>query len=354
MTKPVHQFDRLPASPSVAEMPVRAAEDMITGTIERADGEPLVGVLYNPNSHRNRGQDLMAADRPGVLVAWPGKRDDTPAVMEYFARIAVDYLVLNGGDGTIRDALTAALPFFGESFPLLAVLPKGKTNALNVDLGAPKDWTLGGAIDALKTGRRIVRRPFAISDLTQKPGADNHTLLGFIIGGGAIATGVEVGQKAHKMGAFNSFAVGMTGAWGVLQSVFGSDENIWRRGVDMTFRLGDAREPMDRSAHGNPARRSLLLATTLDTMPMGIRPFGALPGDIRLAVMDKSRRRLMALFPAIMAGYSPGWLADAGYHQLATNRLEMDIGDSFILDGEAFPAGSYRIEQGPELTFVVP
>lgn len=350
MTKPVHQFDRLSGVGARA----CAAADMVTGTVERPAGEPLVGLLYNSNSHRNRGQDLAQADRPGVLVARPETRDDTPAVMEYFARIGVEYLIINGGDGTVRDALTAALPFFGEDWPALAVLPKGKTNALNVDLGAPADWSLVAAIEAWHCGSRIVRRPFAIRDLPLKSSSDDHTLLGFIIGGGAIATGVEVGQEAHKLGAFNSFAVIATGTWGVVQSAFGNNENIWRRGVEMAFRLGDTGEPLQRSRHGNPARRSLLLATTLHKMPMGIKPFGKQPGDIRLAVMDHPRRRLMALLPAIMAGYSPGWLGGAGYHQLAAERLELDIGDSFILDGEAFPAGSYLIEQGPELTFVVP
>jgi hypothetical protein len=32
----------------------------------------------------------------------------------------------------------------------------------------------------------------------------------------------------------------------------------------------------------------------------------------------------------------------------------MHLDDRFILDGEAFPAGAYRISQGPELRFVVP
>jgi hypothetical protein len=34
--------------------------------------------------------------------------------------------------------------------------------------------------------------------------------------------------------------------------------------------------------------------------------------------------------------------------------LRLDIGDRFILDGEAFPAGRYQLSLGPKLRFVVP
>ena len=62
--------------------------------------------------------------------------------LEMIARVKPKVLVINGGDGTVRDVLTAGLDVFGEHWPALAVLPKGKTNALNVDLGAPAGWSL--------------------------------------------------------------------------------------------------------------------------------------------------------------------------------------------------------------------
>ena len=39
-------------------------------------------------------------------------------------------------------------------------------------------------------------------------------------------------------------------------------------------------------------------------------------------------------------------------HGLETLRL--DLGDRFILDGEAFPAGRDQLSLGPKLRFVVP
>ena len=55
---------------------------------------------------------------------------------------------------------TCGQAVFGDDWPAIAVLPKGKTNALTVDLGVPDDWTLQDAIDALDGGGRTRRRPF--------------------------------------------------------------------------------------------------------------------------------------------------------------------------------------------------
>jgi diacylglycerol kinase (ATP) len=47
-------------------------------------------------------------------------------------------------------------------------------------------------------------------------------------------------------------------------------------------------------------------------------------------------------------------LRERGIHQLTASQFTLSIDDQFILDGEAFPAGDYRIGQGPELAFVAP
>ena len=96
-----------------------------------------------------------------------------------------------------------------------------------------------------------------------------------------------------------------------------------------------------------------VLAATLERYPMGVRPFGDLAG-LKLAVLDQPRRRVMALIPAIAAGWTGDWLTRNGVHRCATDRIEFELGDRFILDGEAFPAGRYEVVAGPELSFVIP
>jgi hypothetical protein len=56
----------------------------------------------------------------------------------------------------------------------------------------------------------------------------------------------------------------------------------------------------------------------------------------------------------VLLGKIRGSLRDRGIHQLAASQFSLSIDDQFILDGEAFPAGDYLIEQGPDLAFVTP
>jgi hypothetical protein len=310
---------------------------------------PVVGVIYNPRSHRNQGQDLALAALPNVHVAQPEGREAIAHALADFHRLGVEFLVINGGDGTVRDVLTAGETVFAGGWPALAVLPKGKTNALNVDLGAPANWNLDDAVAAFPKGRRVVRRPLRVVPLDGPA-----PMLGFILGAGGYAMGVRAGQDAHRMGAFNSLAVGVTAAWGVLQGLFGTDHNPWRRGSAMEILLGPERAPLPHAGFGYDGRRSVMLASTLERFPVGLKIFGPHRAGLKIAAMDRPRRRLLAAMPAILAGWHPHWLEAAGMHFRSTESFEFAIADEFILDGEAFAGGCFRVEQGPPLSFVVP
>ncbi|MXP47798.1 hypothetical protein GRI43_10430 [Altererythrobacter luteolus] len=336
----------------------------MTGTTDQSNSaspvrhaDPVVGIIYNPRSHRNQGQDLDVASLPNVHVRQPAQRTDIPKALAELAAFDIDFLIINGGDGTVRDVLSCGQVVFGDSWPDLAVLPKGKTNALNVDLGAPAGWTLAEAIAAYPGGRRIRRRPISI---TPKNGGSETisgcgpSMLGFIMGGGAFTTGIRAGQDAHRMGAFNSLAVGVTSVWGVLQGLFGSDSNIWRRGTPMQIHLGSERAPMPHSGHGDPATRSIFLASTLEKFPAGIKLFSTEHSGLRLAVLDKPRRRTLAKLPLYFSGILGSPSGKGGFHQVAADEFELQIGDQYILDGEAYPPGTYVVASGPELNFVVP
>ncbi|WP_394730343.1 diacylglycerol/lipid kinase family protein [Altererythrobacter sp. GH1-8] len=348
MSSSVHEFSHLPRSDHAvaAEKGMGAPEVLAAG---RGD-EPCVGVIYNPRSHRNRGQDLDCGTSPHIFVAQPGNRDQLPAALKDFAERKVDLLIINGGDGTVRDVLTSGQAIFGDNWPAIAVLPKGKTNALTVDLDAPSDWSIPAAVAAFRDGRRIVRAPMVIQP-TVDPDA---CVLGFILGAGAFTLGTQAGQSAHKLGAFNSLAVGVTAAWGVLQAVFGSRQNPWRRGVEMELHLKPGGAALAHSGQGDPKRRQLLFASTLERMPAGIKPFGHLQKGLKLAVLDQITRRTTALLPFIVAGWTPKDLRERGFHRVVASGFTMELDEPFILDGEAFPAGRYEVSTGPELSFVAP
>jgi hypothetical protein len=343
MDRVIYNFDSLPQRHGLASAPKRRS-------IYRArrTPEPRVGIIYNPRSHRNHGQDLACSGADSIMVAQPRTRDEIAHALAEFARDGIDFLVINGGDGTVRDVLTMGQTVFADRWPAIAVLPKGKTNALNVDLGAPADWSLEGALAAYASGRQIIRRPLAVS----REDHDDPAMLGFIFGAGAFTLGIEAGQDAHSLGFFNSLAVGATSAWGVIQGLFGSNRNKWRRGTPMQLTYLPSGKPVPRSAHGDPARRSVLLASTLERMPMGIELFGIPRSGLKFALLDHPLRGLLAALPVILMGWRPRWLAKAGLHQLEADALAIDVAEPVILDGEAFPPGRYRVAQGPELTFI--
>lgn len=331
-----------------------AGPDVATGaSTSGAGGSPRtararVGVVFNPRSHRNQRARGAAEAIPGVIVACPAKRGELRDVLAGFAAAGVECIAISGGDGTVRDVLTAGLDLFGDRWPALAVIPNGKTNALHVDLGAPANWTVAAVCEALSDGGRIKRRPLVVRDR-----ANGGALAGFVLGAGIFTVAVNAGQDAHRLGAFNSLAVGATAAWGVIQGLLGSNRNVWRRGAKMRLLVGPEARPLPHAGGSDHGRRALFLAATLERFPFGMRPFGDLAG-LKLVVMDSPRRRLLAAVPAIAFGWESEWLERAGVHRCATDRVLFELDDRFILDGEAFPGGSYEITEGPELSFVVP
>ncbi|HYD23201.1 MAG TPA: diacylglycerol kinase family protein [Croceibacterium sp.] len=337
----VHLFDSLPevsrpaARPGAAPAPARPV--------------PLVGVIRNPRSHRNGGTPAEWTGRASLLVETPETRDELPAILGKFAERRVDYVVVDGGDGTVRDVLTIGAGIFGECWPPLIVLPNGKTNALAADLGVPLAWSLADALAALQAGRIELRRPLVVA---RHDNADAR-VQGFVFGAGAYTAAIGLGQETHERGAFNALAVGVTALWSLAQAVFGGTANVWRRGTAMRLHDGEGRE-LPHSGLGDPAERYLVFASTLDRFPARIHPFGQAAGALRVAVLDNSRLGLLVRLPQVFKGVVGEGLRRRGYHVLAPEALQLDIAGRFILDGEAFPAGRYRLSLGPKLRFVVP
>lgn len=344
----IYEFETLP---NIGEQGPRRAPRP-TRLPRRDRAVPLVGIIRNPRSHRNKGRAPEMEDCSNILTETPRTRTDLYRVLESFAQRGIDYLVVDGGDGTVRDVLTCGADIFGDHWPTFMVLPKGKTNALAIDLGLPNHWSLAEALAAAHRGNTIERSPLRISSKDGSAGC----IQGFILGTGAFALATEAGQEAHRRGAFNSFAVGLTVLWGIIQALFGRAGNPWRSSTPT--RLIDHRTGQDLpyDGPGDPNERFMTIATTFEKFPLGARPFGRnVPAGMKLAVIDWPVRWMIALMPLIMMfGIMGRFLDRRGAHRFATRAIDLDIDGSFILDGEAFPSGSYVLEEGPQITFVVP
>ena len=308
-----------------------------------AVGPLRVGIVCNPKSHLNRGAQY-AAGVPGadsVMVAAPRTRTALAETLAGFAARRIDLLVIDGGDGTVRDVLTCAEHLWKGVWPDIVVIPSGKTNALAIDLGIPTGWTLADALAAAKRSRRVERRPVEVA---RSDGS--RPLRGFLFGAGAFVKATELAQHTHRAGAFNGVAVGLALFGAVLQTMFGGARSAWRKGSAMALRLPGG------EADQHP--RYLLLASALRSLPLGLKPFGRPRDGMKLLSIDAPPRLLPITAPALLAGSEAPWMARMGYHHLDAASFEVTLDDGFILDGEHFAGGTLAVRQGPVLSFVVP
>jgi diacylglycerol kinase (ATP) len=338
----IHLFERLP---HVVDLPIGMSRDW-TGAPARS--RPLFGVIRNLRSHRNAGRMLDLHDTDDQIIACPTKRGELPAILADFAAREVDYIVMDGGDGTVRDVLTCGAGIFGESWPGLIVIPSGKTNALAYDLGVPANWTLEDGIAAARIGNFVRRQPLVV----QQQGNARAQVRGFVIGGGVFTRAITLGQKSHNMGAFNNAVVGLTALWTAAQAMLGNAGNIWRRGTRMSIRV----DGQDLPHRGGMAEteRYVLFGSTLRRFPAGLDPFRGVNTPMRMGVIDNAKRGLMLRLIAIFRGTASEATIARGVHVFGAETVEWEIGENFILDGEAFPAGHYRVSAGQPLRFVVP
>ena len=313
---------------------------------------PLVGLIRNPKSHRNKGHDEALGNRKDVLVAEPRTRAELEDALTRFAEAGIDILAISGGDGTVRDVLTRGAPLFGEKWPFVAVLPQGKTNALALDLGVSGNWTLDQAILAARRGQIIARRPLIVEDGE----GGQRDRWGFIFGAGVFNAAIDAGQVAHRYGAFQSFAIGVTALFGMAQALFGFGRSPWRNTSRMTFSDVATGELLPHSELGESEKRYIIGFTTLRRFPLGMKLLAGVDvtRPIGYFMVDAPRRRALALVPAAAVGWHGPVLARLGMHRGSGEAFDVVLEDGFILDGERFPAGAFRISAGPELLFVTP
>jgi diacylglycerol kinase (ATP) len=301
-----------------------------------------IGVIRNIYSRHNvrAAAATACAGGDGVEVHRPQSKAELAQVLELLARRDVTTIVLDGGDGTVRDVLTLGLDVFGDAMPEIALAPSGKTNALAHDLGIARRRPLDAALAAVEGGRRVVKR--GISILREE---DCARYRGFLFGTGAFVRATTLAQGAHRLGAFNGVAVGLSLASVVMHTLFGSDDGEWRSG-----------DRLQISRNGSPPVSEdvyALFLTTLTRLPLGMAPFGRIEGGLHSLLIEAPPRRIVRSLLPLLRGISEDELADAGYHRRDHDYVRLATPSPFILDGERFVGGALQIRRGPPITFVV-
>ena len=301
-----------------------------------------VGVVHNPRSHANMGRSAAYWAPDDVMLVRPATREALEIDLRAFAARGVQLLVIDGGDGTIRDVLSLLPRAFGETPPLIAILPSGKTNVLAIDLGVPRGWTLKAALIVARSPQAVIkyRAPLEVAWDDGRP-----TLRGFVFGLGAFVRATRMSKSVNRLGVFQGLSVALTVAGAAAGALMGGARDHWRAGVPLSLTIDGQLAPA--------GLRFLLMATTLKRLPLGLKPFGPPREGLKALDVDAPPRRLLAALVTLLSGRDPAWLPRLGYRRGDARRLHVQTSEAFVLDGEVYDgAGGMTVSLGPGLRFL--
>jgi Diacylglycerol kinase catalytic domain len=295
-----------------------------------------IGLISNPTSQLNRGglDEVRAASvgiRDLVHVVTDGAQSLGEILVE-LARQEVGLLVVAGGDGTVQRVLTELLeirPF--EPVPPVAILARGMANMTAADVGlrGRPARALPHLIDAARSGdlaslveHRHVLRVENIRGLPPQRCV--------FLGAAAIYDAIEFCcRRVYTLGLRGNLGMGLTLAGFLLRERFGRDGQRAIRGRDIGITVDD--RPVSQ------ARRLLVLATTLDRLVLGSRPFwGEDAKRIRFTSIAHPPVRLIRSTPKVLYGWRRAALPRDAYVSGGAERLVLGLDSAFTLDGELF------------------
>jgi hypothetical protein len=256
-------------------------------------------------------------------------------------------ILINGGDGTVREVLSRLPGIWGAALPRIGILPRGNTNLIAREVGM---------LDTHDAIAEVLRRRDSGASLTtcrramlrvDYPASEHPSLRGFILGWGAYAAGTRIARE--EITARGQGQVFLAVLSTLRRILFGAERRTLRRGV-----------PAKISVDGGQttgAARLFGLATTLQrSLIAGMNPFwGDGPGPIRWLDVHAPGYRLILAAIFLGLGRPRRWMIQNGYASGRAARIELNLDDPFVMDGEVFPPG----RNGPliltaceEITFI--
>ena len=275
----------------------------------------------------------MARHLPDLVVAEPSTPEELADVVTQFGRSGIGTIGVAGGDGTIREVLTALARHEGGYRPDIALIPAGRTNLASLALGSAEPGPTGllHLCDVLRTGtaRRIM---VPVLDIAW-PGGEHPDVRGLLFGAAAFRAATELAnRRIHRFGLNDRAVITATLSLTVLALLCGRGGTM-RRGVRMIVATDEGQ--------AEEGKRFMLLATSLQRFLPGLSPFWG-EGEGRLRWLDVAappRRLATALLPTLRGRPRP-WMAEAGYRSGRAGRMRLWLDKPFIVDGEPYPAGS--------------
>ena len=297
-------------------------------------GAPRVGIISNPRSraHLENRADLGAA-AAHLPHAAPESRQALRESLAGFAAEGVGLLVVNGGDGTLREVLSALPGAWSGVPPAVAPLAAGRTNLAARTLGqSGKGEAALRRLLAAAEGDRLRRQARPVIEVV-RPGAPSaEPLRGLLFGAAGFTEATRLAAGAlNRRSLKDNAAVGVTAAMMAAQALSGRGARgqALRRGATMRVAVED------EAAAEHP--RFMLLATTLDRLMFGLWPFwGEGAGAIRWLDVAAPPHRLGAGLWSLLRRRPPRL---PGWRSGRAERLRIGLDQPFVLDGELFDPG---------------
>jgi len=301
-----------------------------------------IGLLSNPGSERNReglaAIEAVAEAAPEILHFRFRQHEGFAAPLRRFAAAGIELLVINSGDGTVQGVLTELLatrPFARQ--PLVAILPRGMANMTAADCGlkgaGPR--TLERLLQACRNGeldRHLITRHILKVEHSRGQPAPR----GMFLGAAGIVDAIELAKgKVHKQG--------IKGEWSHAVTLVSLLAGTLVKGFDA---LGLKPHQIGIQVDGGARRDErllLLIATTLDRLVLGSRPFWN-SGDkpIRHTRISHPPRRLIRNSRRILYGGPDRQLPESDYRSGGAFRLELWLDSRYTIDGEFFTPDADR------------
>lgn len=312
------------------------------------------GLLVNPRSGRGSGKGLALAETlAGDRRVMVRVIEDFTRLREHlreFADAGVSDLFISSGDGTIQAIQTelAEAALF-PTLPRLALLPHGTTNMTAADLGF-RHRQIAAQADFIRRGEaRDLRRRHTLRVVNPRDGRPRH---GMFLGTGAVAEATLFCQRAfNDKGVKGNWATFATLAAAVGKSLLTKADPADTSRFDRPFPIAVERA----GAAPVSGDQLLFLATTLDKLILGTRPFwGGKSEAIRSTVIPYPVPSVLRwLLPLMYGGENRA--SPKGAVSFSAREISIRSPVSFVIDGEFFEAPRdepLRIEAGPLFTYI--
>ena len=285
-----------------------------------------IAVLRNPGSSGNAGRAEPEVPHGVTAIALTGI-EALPRTLHDLARQKVELLVIDGGDGTVREILSQLTEIFGDHLPMIGIMVRGNTNLVARKLGQVSGYdALAGWVERPASDLATHAR---LAPLLRIDGLREGPLRGFIAGWGAYAAGTRI--AVEEISARGGRQV-IRAVLAVLRRVLvGREAGALQAGVDVRV------SPSEHPAF-NGAGFSGMMTVLEGRLVAGLSPFwGTGRGAIRWTYIAAPPRRLALAAPFLAFGRPMGWMRRAGYASGRSATLELNVAGGLVVDGEIFP-----------------